>query len=155
MMTEVGNTVFEEYQFLRYFIPGSLFVMYTTLVFLPNLSKNVVSYILEKPDSLLGIVGAAFGASLAFGYIIYSVFDTLLYNPIALKNGWRKVLSYMESKIDTEVNKKVWRGLNKEKKKEFLEMLFLSLGDAEKTNRFLNLFMECGHILLRELLMDY
>jgi len=69
---------FDEYQFLRYFIPGSLFVIYTTALVIPILNSFALYFLENHPDVLIGIVGGAFAAGLAFGYVIYTIYDTFL-----------------------------------------------------------------------------
>ena len=82
---------FEEYQFLRYFIPGSLFVIYTTLIIYPALSLEILLFLEKNPEIVLGIIGGVFAGSLAFGYLVYTLYDTFLYNIIAMNPKRRKL----------------------------------------------------------------
>jgi hypothetical protein len=91
---------FDEYQFLRYFIPGSLYVVYTTFLMVPILNSTVIDFFKNDSSALLGIVGGAFGASLAIGYVVYSFYDTFLYNRWAMNFGNRKSLRYLAKKIE-------------------------------------------------------
>jgi hypothetical protein len=56
---------FDEYQFLRYFIPGSLFVIYATALALPIINTDTLFFLQSYPDVVIGIVGGAFAAGLA------------------------------------------------------------------------------------------
>ena len=121
---------FEEYQFLRYFIPGSLFVIYVTLLVLPNLNPQLFPYLSSNPETILAIVAGAFGASLAFGYLIYSFYDLVFYNFLAMKfPNKRKILGYMKEKIEG------WDDVSEPDKKEFLDMLYRLPGDANKNEQ--------------------
>ena len=91
--------VFEQYQFLRYYIPGSLFIIYTSVLILPILDSTVFSYFKSHPETLLGVVGGVFGASLAFGYIIYTFYDTICYNKIGMDENKRPLLGYLKEKL--------------------------------------------------------
>ena len=120
--------VFAEYQFLRYFIPGSLYVIYTSLLIIPNLGDDVVKYLGQNGNVLIGVFGGAFAAGLAFGYVIYTFYDTWLYNRLAMRPCWRDILKYMD-----KIN--VWKELNNEQKKEFLDTLYYYLGDRDPMNQ--------------------
>jgi hypothetical protein len=79
-------------------------------------------------DVLIGVFAGAFGASLAFGYVIYTFYDSLLYNVLAMRPGWRDILKYME-RID------VWKKLDNAQRKEFLDTLFYYLGKRDPMNQ--------------------
>jgi hypothetical protein len=111
---------FEEYQFLRYFIPGSLFVIYTSLIIYPALNADTLTFLESKPEIVLGIVGGAFAGSLAFGYLVYTFYDTVLYNLIAMNSKWRILLRYLAAKIPE------WNNLKNHEKKMIMEMIHTS-----------------------------
>lgn len=121
--------VFEEYQFLRYFIPGSLYVFYTSLLIIPNLADTIVKDLGQNGNVLIGVFVGAFGASLAFGYVIYTFYDSFLYNFLAMRPGWRDILRLMESEIN------VWTKKSNEKKKEFLDTLYYYLDKRDPMNQ--------------------
>lgn len=126
---------FEEYQFLRYFIPGSLFVIYTTLMTFPILSSTAIDYLLRHPDFLLGIIGGAFAGSLAFGYIIYTFYDTVLYNRFAMNVEKRLLLQY----LPTQIKKGKWDSLDEHEKKMIMEMIHVAGKDTKDCDRFYNI----------------
>ena len=122
---------FEEYQFLRYFIPGSLFVIYTIVLVLPILNSTVVLYFESNPDALLGIIGGGFAASLAFGYIIYTIYDTFgPYDRDVMKSKKRPLFKYLSERIED------WDKFDKPKKKMFTEMLHITGADTKDCDRF-------------------
>ena len=71
----------------------------------------------NHPDALIGIVGGAFAAGLAFGYIIYAIYDTILYERLGMNEKRRPLLRYMANHIDN------WASFSEAKKKMFLEMI--------------------------------
>jgi hypothetical protein len=121
---------FQGYQFLRYFIPGSLYVIYLMSFVIPNLAESIACYLLNKPEVLLGIVGGAFGASLSIGYVIYSFHDTALYNHLAMREKWRDIPRYLKKEIAT------WKNLSNEERKEFLDLLYLHSGEDTANQQF-------------------
>jgi len=123
---------FEEYQFLRYFIPGSLFVIYTTLIAFPILSSTAIA-MLGNPETLLGVIGGAFAGSLAIGYITYTFYDTFLYNRLAMNTKRRLLLQYLPTKI------KEWDSLLLHEKKMVMEMIHNTGKDTEACDRFYNI----------------
>lgn len=116
---------FEEYQFLRYFIPGSLYVIYTSLITFPAFSLTIFNILNANKEIVIGVLGAAFAGSLAFGYLVYTFYDTVLYNAIAMKSNWRILLRYLAVKIPG------WDKLKNHEKKMIMEMIHTS-GDYTK-----------------------
>jgi hypothetical protein len=121
---------FEEYQFLRYFIPGSIYVVYTTALLLPILNSTVIDFFRKDTSALLGIVGAALGASLAAGYIIYTIYDTFGYSPRMMNRDKRKMLKYIDDNIDG------WKEPIDSSKKEFLDLLLIKFGESSSGDRY-------------------
>jgi hypothetical protein len=128
---------FEEYQFLRYFIPGSLFVIYVSFLAIPNIDGPIIPFLLRHPDILIGIVGGAFGASLAFGYLVYSFYDWTSYNRLAMhcSKGKRRILGYMGEKIEDWDSSDPQKKIPDSQKKEFLDMLYRLLGNEGKNQQ--------------------
>ena len=125
---------FDEYQFLRYFIPGSLYVIYVVALLSPFFGNKVFELLITQADSdaILGLIGGAFGVSLAFGYVIYTFYDTAGYNKIAMDPKNRPILRYLESHINYS---KEWKKLNNFEKKVALDVLCDSFDDTEVSNR--------------------
>ena len=122
---------FDEYQFLRYFIPGSLYVIYTTALIIPFLDPSVINFFKGDTSALLGVVGGAFGASLAIGYIIYTFYDTFGYTKRLFKDPEkRKMLGYLNDNIQD------WKEPLDASKKEFLDMLWIKLSENNSGERF-------------------
>ncbi len=149
--------MFEEYKFLRYFIPGSLFVIYTTSLVLPFLDSAILRYFKNNPNALLGLIGGAFGASLAFGYIIYTFYDTFLYNVIVMKEKKgklfpeRPLLLYIKDRLrpyfeesalrhqEVELEKdwgEQWKKIDRPIKKVFIEMFFITSDNSKDHDKF-------------------
>lgn len=84
---------FDEYQFLRYFIPGSLYSIYTIALIVSVLSPDVLVYFFVNPQALLGLVSGIIGSSLATGYLLYSFFDKCLYQHLV----WNTKKEYPKS----------------------------------------------------------
>ena len=130
---------FEEYQFLRYFIPGSLYVIYTTALITPFLDPSVINFFENDPSALLGIVGGALGASLALGYIIYTFYDTFLYNRWAMNFENRVSLRYLAEKIegwDDPRKPQNTNCINDYQKKMFLDMLWIGFDKDNLSERY-------------------
>ena len=77
----------------------------------------------------MGIVGGAFGASLAFGYIIYTFYDTFDYNRRAMDENKRPLLNYVAKNVGEG-----WKNLSQAKKKMFIEMIHTCTKDHESGN---------------------
>lgn len=122
--------VFEEYRFLRYFIPGSLYVIYMTFLVVPNLSVSVCNYISTHPNLLLGAFAGAFGASVAFGYVFYTFYDSFLANHLAMNENNRPILQYLARRINT------WPNRQNYEKKAFLDTLYHRLGESGMNQQF-------------------
>ena len=120
---------FDEYQFLRYFIPGSLAVIYIAFFLAPFIGDGVINNFKASPEGLLGIVGAAFGASLAIGYVIYTFYDTCSYNKAAMDSTKRRILHYLEKQ------KPDCKKLSEFEKKATLDMLYDAFDDSSVSNR--------------------
>lgn len=122
--------MFEEYRFLRYYIPGSLYVIYMAFLVAPYLSENIRDYLLLKnPNVLLGLFAGAFGASLALGYVIYTIYDSILYEKLAMKKE-RPILEYLMNRING------WCNLENYEKKEFIDTLYHLLGESDRNEQF-------------------
>lgn len=121
---------FDEYQFLRYFIPGSLYVIYSAAMTATVLNPEKLDFFKNNPDVLLGIVGGAFGAALAMGYLIYTFYDTFHYNHWAMNRNRRGILTYLESRIAD------WKLLDDARKKEFIDLLWITLNADSLSERY-------------------
>ena len=123
---------FDEYQFLRYYIPGSLYVIYVTALVFPILSPQVFNYLAKNPDVFLGTVGGVFAASLAIGYLIYSFYDWVEYNETAMGEKKKKLFAYIEREAPG------WKDLPEPEQKESLDMIYLTFGDPAANERASN-----------------
>ncbi len=111
---------FDEYQFLRYFIPGSLFVIYATCLILPILSTDGLLFMGNHLDIAVAIAVGAFGAALAFGYVIYTFYDTFSYGRDAMKKEQRPLLRYFANHAEN------WNNLSESRQKMFIEMTHIT-----------------------------
>jgi hypothetical protein len=89
-----------------------------------------LSFLKHHPDVLIGIVGGAFAAGLAFGYIIYTIYDTIHYDHLAMDEKRRPLLRYMANHIDN------WGRFTEAKQKMFMEMIHTSGENIEDCNNF-------------------
>ena len=62
----------ERYQFLRYYLPGFLFITYLAILLIPAMENIPVSTTI---DQFVGIFGAVIIASPVIGYLIYSPYN--------------------------------------------------------------------------------
>lgn len=130
---------FEEYQFLRYYIPGSLYIIYIGVLTVSILNPVLINFFKNDTSALLGLVGGAFGASLAIGYIIYTFYDTFLYSKWAMDFKNRESLRYLAKKIEgwddpNEPGNK--NNIEEHNKKMFLDMLWISFDKDTLSERY-------------------
>jgi len=78
----VVSIVSEQYQFLRYYIPGSLALIYFLILILANIGERIFELSFSN-EALTSLVLGAFVISPAIGYVIYLFYDWILYNRIA------------------------------------------------------------------------
>ncbi len=109
---------FDEYQFVRYLTPGSLAVGYILLLAFPCFSDSAISYLIANPDFSLALVGAAFGISLAVGYLIYALYTVTGYDRDSLTHVDKTINGYLKTKITN------WDEIDNCKRKEFLDFLY-------------------------------
>ena len=109
--------LFEEYKFLRYYIPGSLFLIYLASLTIPNLAVINQNTLLERWDIVLSAIVGSFVISPAIGYVIYSFYDWLFYNRIATYSKWRTTFRLINERAPEILD-------TTNKKKEFLDLLF-------------------------------
>jgi len=116
----------EEYQLLRYYIPGSLFLIYLSVLIIPN-SGNIILYVREFSIlELIGVFLGFFTISPPIGYIIYSIYDWTLYRRIS---KWKKKRTALQLIEEWAKNEKVT--LDNVKKKELIDFAFyFSLKDS-------------------------
>jgi hypothetical protein len=87
---------FEQYQFLRYYLPGSLFLLELGLFLAPFINYFELQKLLGgNLLSLVTVVGGAFVVSPAIGYLLYSAYDTAIYNQKAMNWDNRRSLMYL------------------------------------------------------------
>jgi hypothetical protein len=110
---------FEEYQLLRYFIPGSLCVAYFLLLAVPCLSSESIDFIVDKSEVLIAIIGAAFAASPAIGYVVYSFYTNTQYDNDSVTSKDKQMNEFMLGKIGEN-----WGTIEIWRKKEFLDFLY-------------------------------
>ncbi len=111
----------ELYQFLRYYLPGSLLLLYVLLFIIPNLSTDTLNII--GLDNLLAVFVGLLALNYAIGYLVYIPFN-YRYEKIAMNPERRHALDYIARlaeeaecgsllKCDTQ-------------KKEFLDLVYHS-----------------------------
>ena len=110
----------EEYRFLRYYIPGSLFLIYLSGLILANSNERVMQYL--STISILQILGAFIGffaISPPIGYMIYQIYDWTMYRRLAMCREKRKTLQLIDDWAkEEEVT------LEDVKKKELIDFAF-------------------------------
>lgn len=122
----LGENVSEQYRFMRYYLPGSLLLIYMIGLIVPNLSDEAIG--LLNPQAIIGIFAGAFVASPTIGYMIYGFYNHI-YEHWAGKKEERYALKYLE---DLEFVKENNRDHYKKQlrcfiqKKEFLDLLYHS-----------------------------
>jgi hypothetical protein len=124
---------FDEYQFLRYFIPGSLYSIYTMALIVSVLSPDVLVYFSVHPEALLGIVSGIIGSSLAIGYLLYSFFDKCCYQRLVWDTKKRLSKEYLGKLIFD------WDEIEKskpEQAKMFLDMLWITFKDSDSSEKY-------------------
>lgn len=89
----------EQYQFLRYYIPGSLSLIYFFGLILASVGENVFQ-VLKNP-ALISLVVGVFAISPALGYVIYTFYDWTLYNRIA-RCSERRTLNLLDTWANEE-----------------------------------------------------
>jgi len=107
-----------------------LFVIYTIALVIPILDKGALAFLQTYPDVVIGIVGGAFAASLAFGYIIYTFYDTFFYGPDAMSLKKRPLLRYFAKHIDD------WDTFSEARQKMFIEMTHITGKNLEESENF-------------------
>jgi hypothetical protein len=115
------------------------------LLLLPILDFSVIDFFRRDTNALLGIVGAALGASLAAGYIIYTIYDTYGYSPRMMNRDKRKMLTYLDERIDG------WKEPIESSKKEFLDLLLIKFGENSSGIGTFQQLKACGLTLTQEL----
>lgn len=80
----------EQYQFLRYYLPGSVFLIYLALLLVPVTNPESLIFLIQGQNllALVTLIGGAFVISPPLGYLLYSLYDTFLYNHFAM--NWVK-----------------------------------------------------------------
>ena len=69
----------EEYQYLRYYMPGSLFLVYLAIILIPN--SSLLSIILSNNEpfavalQIVGLLIAAIGISPIIGFLVYAFYN--------------------------------------------------------------------------------
>lgn len=118
----------EQYRFMRYYLPGSLFLIYLMILIIPNLSAEAIEILSDHTPAIIGIFTGAFVASPIIGYLVYAPYN-YVYEHWAGKRTTRGALRYIE---DLEfVNDNDRAGYQKNlrcitQKKEFLDLVYHS-----------------------------
>jgi len=94
-----GFEMTEQYQFLRYYIPGSLSLIYFFGLILANMGDE--AFRLLNHPALISLVVGLFASSPALGYVIYLFYDWTLYNKIASCEE-RRALTLLDTWANTE-----------------------------------------------------
>lgn len=126
-----------QYRFMRYYLPGSLMILYMISFLIVNLSEE--SFELLVPEALIGIFSGAFVASPTLGYLLYS-FYTHIYEHWEKNRDWRTALTYIDEfkfikdQRKQEHYKRQLRCFLQ--KKEFLDLIYHSTLDGSQGIRF-------------------
>lgn len=115
----------EQYRFLRYYIPGFLFVTYLLGLITVNLNKNIFSFFKTVGLDPISFVGIAFTASPAIGYMIYSFYDWVLYNRIGNCDERQTLVLLDEWALKEKLIKKGQK-IEKVRKKELIDFAVYS-----------------------------
>ena len=105
-------------------------MIYTTALVIPILDTGALSVLESHPDVVIGIVGGAFAAGLAFGYAIYTIFDTIFYGHDAMKQEKRPLLRYMANHVEN------WDSFSEARQKMFIEMTHTTGKNMEDCESF-------------------
>jgi len=97
--------MWESYQFLRYYIPGNLFLIYLILFLSPFLTVEAISL-----EVWVSAILGGFVISSPLGYILYSLYDQTFYvdisrgkkNPYFFRKNNRKILKIVKSWIEED-----------------------------------------------------
>ncbi|MCW3985311.1 MAG: hypothetical protein NWE91_02740 [Candidatus Bathyarchaeota archaeon] len=116
----------EQYRFMRYYLPGSLFFTYLLILIILNLSPNTIKSLQDNWGQIGGIILGLLGASPIAGYIIYSVYNEYDYERLSKKN--RPALEYIEN-LDFIEDKTRCKHYQDQlrcflQKKEFLDLIY-------------------------------
>lgn len=122
----------EEYQFLRYYLPGSLFLFYVAILLVPNSSvySSIVSSdgTLSLGINLVGLLVSLIGVSPIIGFIIYA-----FYNPyyerraVASDRGAFEYLKTEKFTKNTKIKAELILSSDKQRK-EFLDLVVHTKG---------------------------
>jgi hypothetical protein len=124
---------FDEYQFLRYFIPGSLFSIYTSILIFSVLTPEVLYYFTFHPEFLIGIITGIVGSALPFGYLLYSFFDSTLYQKVTWNIKRRRIISDLDEVIE---NFKDIAKNEPARAKIFVDMLWIRFEDSDSSQKY-------------------
>lgn len=95
-------------------------MIYGTSLVLPLLSSDGLLFLGSHLDVAVAIAVGAFGAALAFGYVIYIFYDTFSYGRDAMKKEQRPLLRYFAN------HAKNWSNLSESRQKMFIEMTHIT-----------------------------
>jgi len=123
----------EQYRFLRYYLPGSLFLIYLLIPIIPFL----ISAGFPMRENLVALLVGGFGISPVIGYLIYAFYNRE-YEEIARDSNSRGALDYI---IKLDFVEKPERGIYQAllesdngdeeetfiRRKEFLDLVFWSI----------------------------
>jgi len=112
----------EQYQFLRYYLPGSLLLLYTTILTVPNLSPDTFF----GPINLERIVAIFVGLltiNYTVGYLIYVPYN-YRYEKLAIDPNRRQVIEYI-NRLAKEANCRDFIKCDAQRK-EFLDLVYHS-----------------------------
>lgn len=127
----MGIELSERYQFLRYYIPGFLFLSYMFGLITVNIDRSVFEILKTLGLDPITLVAAAVAISPAIGYIIYTSYDSIGYNSIIAKSKKREALSLLVKWAEKEEYPKKGETLDFTRKKELIDFaLYCSRKDT-------------------------
>lgn len=136
----------ERYTFLRYYLPGSLFITYMLILIIPNLA--------QQPEDLVVAIVGAFGASPVVGYLIYALYNNH-YEEKAKDTNRRGALRYLSELrfVKEDGERKDYKALleSDKQKKEFLDLVFWSNCKAAKNEADIDINPEIVQVLKNHL----
>lgn len=107
----------EQYRFMRYYLPGSLVLFYSTLLIVASLSVNDVLSILNK-DGIIAVFLGFLGASPLLGYLIYAPYAEM-YEHISKNIERRRSLAIVKKWAED----KGYEFRDDTQRKEFLDLV--------------------------------
>lgn len=127
----MGIELSERYQFLRYYIPGFLFLSYMFGLITVNIDRSVFELFKTLGLDPISLVAVAVAISPAIGYIIYAFYDWTLYRRLSKCKTQRITLKIIDEWAKTEKYPKKAETLDFTRKKELIDFaLYCSRKDT-------------------------